>query len=59
MMTNYNASMVRLEACELTEHLEQPLPDLGELTRLALSHRPDLHAYRNTAVGKRVLPEPP
>jgi outer membrane protein TolC len=36
----------RLEVSELTEDLEQPLPDLAELTRLALSHRPDLQAHR-------------
>jgi outer membrane protein, heavy metal efflux system len=41
-----DAQADRLEVSELTEDLEQPLPDLGELTRLALSHRPDLQAHR-------------
>jgi outer membrane protein TolC len=36
----------RLDFSELTEDLELPLPDLKELTRLALCHRPDLHAHQ-------------
>ncbi len=36
----------RLDVSELTEDLELPLPDLKELTRLALCHRPDRLAYQ-------------
>jgi cobalt-zinc-cadmium efflux system outer membrane protein len=41
-----DAGAERLEVREETEEREPALPALGELTRLALSHRPDLRAYR-------------
>jgi outer membrane protein, heavy metal efflux system len=41
-----DAQADRLDVIELNEDFDPPLPDIGELTRLALSNRPDLHAHR-------------
>ncbi len=41
-----DADAEHFEVTEVAEERELPLPALGELTRLAFDHRPDLHAHR-------------